>query len=43
MEDNPMVTTISVEIEALRLLHRVVSEAYLPIGLAVIATNSPAF
>ena len=28
MEDNPLVTTISVEIEALRLLHRVVSEAY---------------
>ncbi|EAU74617.1 hypothetical protein RS9916_33957 [Synechococcus sp. RS9916] len=27
MEDNPMVATISVEIHALRLLHRAVSEA----------------
>ena len=28
MEDNPMITTMSVEIEALRLLHRVVAEAH---------------
>ena len=29
MEDNQMVTTISVEIYALRVLHRAVSEAYI--------------
>ena len=28
MEDNQMITTISVEIDALRLLHRAVSDAY---------------
>ena len=28
MEDNQMITTISVEMDALRLLHRAVSEAY---------------
>ena len=28
MEDNQMITTISVETDALRLLHRAVSEAY---------------
>ena len=28
MEDNQMITTISVEMDALRLLHRVVSEAH---------------
>ena len=28
MEDNQIITTISVEIDALRLLHQAVSEAY---------------
>ena len=28
MEDNQMITTISVEMDALRLLHRAVSDAY---------------